>query len=113
MDNFDKMFNDIFNSLPLLFQLLTVFGILVVICVVIIVAVMVCQRFSEVIYDLKYKYKYKHRFDKKPIAKCYCYDCQYYDRETYNCRLSQSKEGYCFADTHFCSEAYPRRGEDE
>jgi len=25
----------------------------------------------------KWQYKYKHRFDKPPLAKCYCKDCIY------------------------------------
>ncbi|MGN1125211.1 MAG: hypothetical protein ACI4SM_03395 [Candidatus Gastranaerophilaceae bacterium] len=33
---------------------------------------------------LKWKYKYKHRFNKPPLAKCYCKDCRYYiDKEDY------------------------------
>ena len=27
--------------------------------------------------DLKWAYKRKHRFDKSPIAECYCKDCKY------------------------------------
>ena len=26
-------------------------------------------------------WQYKHRFNKKPIAKCYCIDCRYYDEQ--------------------------------
>ena len=33
------------------------------------------------ILDLRRIWQYKHRFNKKPIAKCYCIDCRYYDEQ--------------------------------
>lgn len=33
---------------------------------------------SNLISKLRWEYKYKHRFDKPPVAKCYCKDCKYY-----------------------------------
>lgn len=65
---------------------------------------------KDIIDNLKYKYKRKHRFDKPPIAKCYCKDCIYY--RTYN----NDTEGRCIgghiskwiiADSSFCWMAEP------
>ena len=33
------------------------------------------------IWNLRRIWQYKHRFNKKPIAKCYCIDCRYYDEQ--------------------------------
>lgn len=60
---------------------------------------------SDKIEELKYKYKYKHRFDKKPIAKCYCKDCVH--------QYEKCKNKYCrendryVADNWFCWHATP------
>ena len=66
---------------------------------------------KEKLEEYKHKYIYKHRFDKQPIAKCYCYDCKYYDRTTNKC---YGFDGYNFklmADSWFCCFAEPREKE--
>lgn len=64
---------------------------------------------EEFIDKAKRKYRYKHRFDKPPIAKCYCIDCRYHDNETSQCyRFGETTKEYrCTADNWFCWEAYP------
>ena len=53
-----------------------------------------------------HKYKIKHRFDKPPIAKCYCIDCK-------NCKEEKHSGRWCYrfdrcvADNWFCWEAEP------
>ena len=53
-----------------------------------------------------HKYKIKHRFDKSPIAKCYCIDCK-------NCKEEKHSGRWCYrfdrcvADNWFCWEAEP------
>ena len=59
---------------------------------------------SYSINELIYKYKYKHRFDKPPLAKCYCKDCKKWNPDTvacndgYNSRLMGPAWFCCFAD---------------
>ena len=70
---------------------------------ILILFIMVRDKIEE----LKYKYKYKHRFDKKPIAKCYCKDC------VYKYKYERCKDNYCkendryVADDWFCWHATP------
>ena len=41
--------------------------------------------------ELKNYHKIKHRFDKPPLADCYCIDCKSYNRENERCyRLKRS-----------------------
>jgi len=60
----------------------------------------------ESIIDLRWKYKYKHRFDKKPIAKCYCNDCKYHGRIDDN-TLCQLHDRH-FPSDWFCKDAKPK-----
>lgn len=52
----------------------------------------------------KWQYKYKHRFDKPPIAACYCKDCKQYNNETLKCYKFPELRA---ADNWFCGDAYP------
>lgn len=66
---------------------------------------------KEKIEHLRYVYKYKHRFDKPPLAKCYCRDC-----ENWHPHAPAATEGKCWghaymahtADNWFCWDAEPR-----
>lgn len=64
---------------------------------------------KDLVGDLKWKYKIKHRFDKKPLAKCYCIDCENYSEDFGKC-YSQGFEYYPseVKEDHFCSLAEPR-----
>lgn len=59
---------------------------------------------KDIANDLRYNYKIKHRFDKKPVAKCYCRDC-YEHSKTGQCCLPGS-DRYT-PDNGFCYEARP------
>lgn len=48
----------------------------------------------------------KHRFDKPPIAKCYCIDCKHHDMQTDLCHRDGRRHT---ANTEFCSDAEPRK----
>lgn len=50
------------------------------------------------------EYEYKHRFDKSPVAECYCVDCWYRDNE--NSKCGRHDELYV-ADDWFCKDAMP------
>ena len=60
---------------------------------------------------LRYTYKRKHRFDKKPIAKCYCIDCVYYDCNNEKCFGFIGDEVRYTGDSCFCWKADPRKVE--
>ena len=53
------------------------------------------------------QYKIKHRFDKPPLAKCYCIDCRFYDDERKHCYGFHDGSGRKVADDFFCCEADP------
>lgn len=64
---------------------------------------------AEKIEELKYDYKVKHRFDKPPLAKCYCKDCKYH-RDNGECYSFTTRYT---ADNWFCSWAERKRVENE
>lgn len=68
---------------------------------------------QEGIHNLRWRYKYKHRFDKKPIAKCYCIDCSYHDKNNNRCSNLSAIDGpsYYTADDWFCWKADPKNKE--
>lgn len=60
---------------------------------------------QEKIRILRRRYQYKHRFDKPPVAKCYCKDCEY--RSKYEeCHILGGT--LKVADNWFCWRANPR-----
>lgn len=65
---------------------------------------------KEQIEHLIYIHRYKHRFDKPPLAECYCKDCEEWHPQE-NC----TDEGSCWglagrvtADCWFCWQAKPK-----
>jgi hypothetical protein len=59
---------------------------------------------EEKVSEWKRAYKIKHRFDKPPIAKCYCRDCKYYSKTNNDC---WTHTGWKVADNWFCWSATP------
>ena len=55
------------------------------------------------IWNLRRIWQYKHRFNKKPIAKCYCIDCLDYDEKNKFCRYL----GRNVLDNTFCCWGEP------
>ena len=60
--------------------ILQICGIMFILVFLILTITMLKDFVVDTIKNLKWKYKYKHRFDKPPLAKCYCKDCRYYVR---------------------------------
>lgn len=60
---------------------------------------------GEYVKDARYKYRQKHRFDKPPMAMCYCKDCTQRD-EDHIC-LTGNIKGFKVADNWFCWRAEP------
>lgn len=80
-------------------------GTLIVYAFVVIVSLIVCF-IRDGIVELRWKYKYKHRFDKKPIAKCYCIDCKWHGVNNDN-NLCQLHDKH-FPNDWFCKDAKPK-----
>ena len=57
----------------------------------------------------KWEDAYTHRFDKPPVAKCYCNDCMHFLRFAKGCALDNRH----VHDNDFCSMAKPRKMNDE
>lgn len=61
--------------------------------------------------SIKNMYVYKHRFNKPPIAKCYCIDCEHYGANnklfTANRDECLAHKGWNVADNWFCWNAEP------
>lgn len=55
-------------------------------------------------------YKYKHRFEKKPVAECYCRDCTF--RSSYNNKCTKFIKDWV-PDDFFCKHAYPHKKDPE
>lgn len=53
--------------------------------------------------ELKNYYRIKHRFDKPPLADCYCIDCKFYNRENERCYMLNRDT----ANNWFCWNAKP------
>lgn len=73
-------------------------------------AIMVAYlEFVEFIKRKKTEYRIKHRFDKPPTAKCYCIDCESYNRTTLQCVNFFEMSNRLVADNWFCYKAEPRK----
>lgn len=69
------------------------------------VCIYISESIKSLIENYKYRYKYKHRFDKSPLAKCYCIDCENRDKSDEMCWNIGRRTG----DSWFCKDAQPRK----
>lgn len=92
------------ENLMLFFTFFGIISSVIVLVTIIMFIIMTAYYFiTEKIEELKYDYKAKHRFDKPPLANCYCIDCKSYNRKNERCyRLNRST-----ADNWFCWNAEP------
>ena len=79
-------------------------GFIAVVAIIISFLIIAAEAIGRVIYQQKIRYKQKHRFDKPPLAECYCVDCRKYLETSGNCRVL----GLCVAEDWFCWNAEPR-----
>ncbi len=64
---------------------------------------------SELVNRIRMIYIRKHRFDKPPLAKCYCRDCEYWRPQTNQC--TRNYLGILMAANWFCYDATPLKTE--
>lgn len=84
---------------------LAIVGGMTLVCFIVDIVLLVKDALKEVAHRKHIEYVQKHRFDKPPLAKCYCIDCESWDKETQKCRVHL---GWYTADNWFCWAAYPR-----
>ena len=75
------------------------FGVFVLIMIAV-------ESLRDLVDDIKYKHHQKHRFDKPPLAKCYCVDCKSYNPTNGSCSCHT---GWSVYDAWFCWSATPRK----
>lgn len=93
-------------------DVLALIGACTILTILAIAIMIATESIDKLIKNKKRDYRIKHRFDKPPIAKCYCVDCYYY--EPY--KAEGSTMGKCFFnsnrgfnDNHFCAMAEPAK----
>lgn len=93
---------------PIVNDILVVFGAISLFVMVGVVVIGSVDLVTSIIDNANRKYRIKHRFDKPPTAKCYCIDCEHWDRETGECYRFVREHRHT-ADNWFCWEAEPRK----
>lgn len=71
-----------------------------------VLILIVVESLKDLADDIKRAYHQKHRFDKPPLAKCYCVDCESYNPATGSCSCHT---GWYVYDAWFCWAATPRK----
>lgn len=84
-------------------DILAMFGVAFIIAGLGTAVLLIYSFLRDFIADKRYKYKIAHRFDKKPIAECYCKDCLEWTNNFCN-----RYESY-MADCGFCWRAEPKK----
>ncbi len=87
---------------------LMVIGLVATLGIVVLFGMCAFEFIKDKTYELKRRHQYKHRFDKPPVAKCYCVDCEYHDNKTGICWRFYDGERLT-GDACFCYEAEPRK----
>lgn len=67
-----------------------------------LIIIIICRCINNFVY----RYEYEHRFDKPPLAACYCIDCKHYGDKVRNELCMEHR--YYTKENGFCSEAVPR-----
>ena len=84
------------------FTLMGVFAVLILCVFIFLTLFFLAKNFIE---EKVNKYQYQHRFDKPPLAACYCKDCVKWNQESGEC--SDSCNSRHMADCWFCCFAEP------
>lgn len=87
-------------------NVLMIVGVLAIITILVVIIMLIVDSIKEYIPYLHIKHIRKHRFDKPPVAKCYCKDCKYWIEEHGDCITFS---GWKTADNWFCWKAEPRK----
>lgn len=88
-----------------LWIIFAIIGFITIVGLIYLVAYFTFNALIDIVRNLRWKYKYKHRFDKKPVAKCYCKDC-YYHTKNGKCENVTWADRYT-PDNGFCYDSNP------
>ena len=80
-------------------------GIVVTVILIALLVYGILAAVQRFIKERIWTYKYNHRFDKPPLAKCYCKDCFY--RGDFSNKNLCRVHNYNTAEERFCSDAKP------
>ncbi|MBQ6503149.1 MAG: hypothetical protein IJI57_04450 [Flexilinea sp.] len=86
-----------------LIPIFALFGFIFSLACIICLLIFAGEAIREVIRRQRIRYKQQHRFDKPPLAKCYCVDCRKFNQASGECRVI----GLCMAEDWFCWSAEP------
>lgn len=78
-------------------------GVLFAFVILVSVLIVIFNFIQQKIDELKNYHRIKHRFDKPPLADCYCIDCKSYNRKNERCYWLNRGT----ADNWFCWNAEP------
>lgn len=73
---------------------------------VFVLILIAAESLRDLVDGIKYNHHQKHRFDKPPLAKCYCIDCESYNPTNNSCSCHT---GWSVYDAWFCWSATPRK----
>lgn len=91
--------------LDIVIYILACFGVAAVMASIYCFARDVKDAISFRIAKKKWENAYMHRFDKPPVAKCYCNDCTHFSSFARGCAIDNRHVN----DNDFCSMAKPRK----
>lgn len=96
-------------------KFLAIIGLVVLTVLASVMISIAVDSIKDMIGDLKWRYKIKHRFDKPPVAKCYCRDCIYFRRSNgvNRCCRGNIDNTWGMTDWYFCWEASPLKHDPE
>ena len=84
-------------------NILMLLGTILVVIIFSFIFVITVEKIKDNIDKFRRRQIQKHRFNKPPLAKCYCRDCKYYNEEG-GC---STHTGWRVADNWFCWDATP------
>lgn len=91
---------------PEILKIFAFFGLMVIVGCVALVLYAFFEWVKEKIGEMRWKHRYKHRFNRPPLAKCYCVDCKWWSKGSNECK--QLGNGWCTPDSGFCYRAEPK-----
>ena len=87
-------------------DILAWFGTILILLIVVAIFISFWDWAKDHLYYIRKRYQHRHRFEKDPIANCYCVAC-----ESWTEASNDGCSGYCYskkrytADSYFCKDA--------
>ena len=96
-----------------LINVCAIFGVISLGATLVILLAIILDGVKDFYERCVYTHKRKHRFDRPPLAKCYCVDCVYGVKKYEDTVICTQKIINHSADSFFCKDAYPRRNDPD